>query len=157
MKRRNIYMKYLGLTVIALCLLFAFQRSIAQNHDFGLGVILGEPTAFCAKLWTSNYNAFDFALGWSHEASQVPFHMDYLWHSFETIHSTHRFPLYYGFGLRFIGGGNVSSFAVRGVFGIAWMPHQTPIDFFLELAPSFQFTPSTGFALDAAIGARYYF
>jgi hypothetical protein len=31
------------------------------------------------------------------------------------------------------------------------------MDIFLELVPSLQLTPSSGFGLDAGIGARYYF
>jgi hypothetical protein len=66
--------------------------------------------------------------------------------------------LYYGFGGRInTGAGYDGSVAVRGVFGIAWLPRDTPIDVFLELAPSLQLTPGTGFGIDASIGARYYF
>lgn len=164
-------MKYPSLAVIALCLLLAVQGSYAQERTFGLGVIIGEPTGISAKLWTSNYTAFDFGLGWSmggdrigkyggyyDGGSRVHFHMDYLWHSFEAIHSTDRFPLYYGVGGRInTGAGYNSSLAVRGVLGIAWMPRETPIDVFLEVAPSLQFTSSTGFGIDAGIGARYFF
>jgi hypothetical protein len=164
-------MKHLYLAVIALCLFLAVQVSVAQEHNFGLGVIIGEPTGISAKLWTSSVNAFDFGLGWSvggdrigkydghyNGGSRVHFHMDYLWHSFEAIHSTERFPLYYGFGGRInTGAGYSSSAAVRGVIGIAWMPRETPIDIFLEVVPSLQLTSSTGFAIDAGLGARYFF
>jgi len=37
------------------------------------------------------------------------------------------------------------------------MPHNTPIDVFFELVPSLQLTSTTGFAIDAGFGARYYF
>ena len=151
-------MKHLCLAVIALCLLFIAQGSIAQDRDFGLGVIIGEPTGFSAKLWTSPFNAFDFGLGWTNGGNRVDFHMDYLWHSFDAIHSTERFPLYYGIGGRInTGAGNNSSLAIRGVLGIAWLPRATPIDVFFEIVPLLQITQSTGFAIDAAIGARYYF
>jgi hypothetical protein len=84
--------------------------------------------------------------------------MDYLWHAFDVIRSSDRFPLYYGIGGRINGGdGYNSSLAVRGVFGIAWLPRDTPIDLFLELAPSLQLTSSTGFGIDAGIGGRYFF
>ncbi|RPI72766.1 MAG: hypothetical protein EHM47_07515, partial [Ignavibacteriales bacterium] len=89
----------------------------AQDHGFGIGLILGEPTGLSAKLWTSKENAFDFGLGVSvggdrisfkgkyNRGSRVHFHMDYLWHSFNAISSTERFPLYYGIGGRFNSGG----------------------------------------------------
>ena len=167
---RSILVKYFKFPVIALCVFFSVQMSNAQQRTFGLGLIIGKPTGISAKLWTSNDNAFDFGLGWSYGGdrfgrydgyynggSRTHIHMDYLWHAFDAIHSTERFPLYYGIGGRFKGGGNEGSLAVRGVFGLAWMPRQTPTDIFLEVAPSFELTPSTGFAIDAALGARYYF
>ena len=164
-------MRYSCCAFIALCLFFGVQGSAAQERGFGLGLILGEPTGLSAKYWTSSANAFDFGLGWSvggdrigkyggtyNGGSRIHFHMDYLWHSFEAIHSSERFPLYYGIGGRFnSGAGYDASVAVRGVFGIAWLPHNTPIDVFLELVPSLQLTSSTGFSLDAGIGARYFF
>jgi hypothetical protein len=164
-------MKQYCYAVIAMCLFLAVQGSVAQERAFGLGVIIGEPTGISAKLWTSHVNAFDFGLGWSiggdritsykgnyDGRSRVHFHMDYLWHSFSAIHSSERFPLYYGFGGRInSGAGYDGSVGVRGVFGIAWLPHNTPIDVFLELVPSLQITSSTGFGIDAGIGARYFF
>ncbi len=143
--------------LIALCLFLAVQVSVAQDRTFGLGVILGEPTGISAKLWTSHDNAFDFGLGWAN-GGLVHIHMDYLWHSFSAIHSSERFPLYYGIGGRMnSSSGNNAALAVRGVIGIAWLPRGTPIDVFLEVAPSLQLSPSSGFYVDAGLGARYFF
>jgi len=158
-------MKHFHYFVIVLYLLIALNNSYAQERRFGLGVMFGEPTGISAKLWTSQDNALDFGLGWptfdnghNYSGSRVHFHMDYLWHSFDVIRSSDRFPIYYGVGGRFNGGaGNDGSLAVRGVLGIAWMPRSTPIDIFLEIVPSFEITPSSGFAMDAAIGIRYFF
>lgn len=162
-------MKYVNYIAIAICMFFAVQDSAAQQRTFGLGIILGEPTGISAKLWTSRETAFDFGLGWSMEGdrmnninyngtSRTHFHMDYLWHSFDAIHSAERFPLYYGIGGRInSGSGYDASVAVRGVFGIAWLPRETPLDVFLELVPMLQLTSSTGFGIDVGLGARYYF
>jgi hypothetical protein len=145
------------------------QTSFAQDRGFGLGIIVGEPTGISAKLWTSPVNAFDFGLGWSiggdritnksvHEGSRIHFHMDYLWHSFNAIRSKERFPIYYGIGGRInSGGGYDSSFGVRGVFGVAWLPRSTPLDVFFEIVPVLQLIRSTDFGLDAGLGARFYF
>jgi hypothetical protein len=163
--KKSIY----ALTAILLFLLAA--GTSAQERRFGLGVILGEPTGVSAKLWVSPLKAFDFGLGWSvggdrisdynggyNGGSRVHFHMDYLWHWFEAIHSTERFPLYTGIGGRInTGAGYDNSGAVRGVLGIEWLPHNAPIDVFLELVPSLEVVPSTGFGIDAALGARFYF
>jgi hypothetical protein len=164
-------MKHSSYAVIALSLFLAVQGSVAQGSGFGLGLIIGEPTGISAKLWTSPVNALDFGFGWSMGGDQmgnyygshiggsrVHFHMDYLWHSFEAIDTRERFPLYYGFGGRLNNGaGYNSSLAIRGVFGVAWLPRDTPIDVFLELVPSLQLTNSSGFYLDAGFGARYFF
>ena len=164
-------MKHLYLTSIALCLCLAVQVSVAQEHTFGLGVIIGEPTGVSAKLWTSSTTAFDFGLGLSlgtdrisnydgnyNGGSRLHFHMDFLWHYFDAFGSSGRVPLYYGFGGRInTGAGYNNSTAIRGVIGIAWMPRETPIDIFLELVPSLQLTSSTGFTTDAGFGGRYYF
>jgi len=164
-------MKFFYSAFLALSLLLPAGIVTAQDRNFGLGVIVGEPTGISAKLWTSSRNAFDFGLGWSNGGdrlgrydgyydggSRVHFHMDYLWHSFDAIRSTERFPLYYGVGGRInSGAGYHDSFAVRGVFGIAWLPRNTPIDVFLELAPSLQLTSSTGFGIDAGFGVRFFF
>ena len=158
--------------VLALVVLaFGATANAQEQRNFGLGIIVGEPTGLSAKLWTSPENAFDFGLGWSiggdrlgsfdgryDGGSRVHLHADYLWHSFNAIHSTERFPLYYGLGARInSGAGYNSSFAVRGVIGVAWMPRATPVDVFVEFVPSLQLTNSTGLALDAGLGARYYF
>ena len=157
--------------VITLFVFLSVTGTFAQNRNFGLGIILGEPTGISAKLWVSPKNAFDFGLGWSvggdridnydgtyDGGSRVHFHMDYLWHWFDAIHSSERFPLYAGFGGRInTGGGYKSSVAVRGVLGIAWMPHRAPFDVFAELVPSLQVIPTSGFGIDAGFGARFYF
>jgi hypothetical protein len=162
--------KYFLYVIVLGFLLFFTKPIIAQDHGFGLGLILGEPTGLSAKLWTSKINAFDFGLGvgvggdrikyqgYYDNGSRVHFHMDYLWHSFNAITSTERFPLYYGLGARFnSGGGYEESIGIRGVFGIAWFPHSTPIDIFLELVPVLQITSATGLGIDAGLGIRYFF
>jgi hypothetical protein len=161
--------KGLSLAIILSVIYIFSGSSYAQDHGFGLGIIIGEPTGISAKLWTSPRNAFDFGVGWSfggdritnnnvHNGSRFHFHMDYLWHSFNAIRSEERFPLYYGIGGRInSGAGYDSSFGVRGVFGIAWLPRSTPLDVFFEVVPVLQLVRSTGFGLDAGLGARYYF
>lgn len=164
-------MKRNFLIVIVLGLLFMIVKPVqAQDRGFGLGLILGEPTGLSAKLWTSKINAFDFGLGVAvggdrikyngnyNNGSRIHFHMDYLWHAFNAISASERFPLYYGIGGRYnSGGGYDGSFGIRGVFGIAWFPRSTPIDVFVELVPVFQVTPLTGLGIDAGVGIRYFF
>jgi hypothetical protein len=156
--------------LFVLSIITAIQCSQAQTRNFGIGLIIGEPTGISAKLWTASDNALDFGLGWSMDGydryndryynnnnSRVHFHMDYLWHAFNVIHSAQQFPLYYGIGGSLnSGSGYNSSVAVRGVFGISWLPRDTPLDVFLELVPTLRLTNSSGLYIGAGIGARYY-
>ncbi len=160
------------LYVLAIVLLaLSFSSTQAQSRKFGLGVIIGEPTGLSAKLWTSNNNALAFGLGWSvqgyrfngfdpdyNKVTRTHIHVDYLWHSFNAISSNGEFPLFYGIGGRINTGPEYGgTFGVRGVLGIAWLPRSTPLDIFIEVVPTLLLVNSTGFGIDAGIGARFYF
>ena len=162
--------KYFLYGIILFLMMIVAKPVAAQDSGFGLGVIFGEPTGLSAKLWTSKINAFDFGLGFSAGGDRIAykgdydnngrihFHVDYLWHSFNAISASERFPLYYGIGGRFnSGAGYEGSFGVRGVLGIAWLPKSTPIDVFLEVVPVLQLTAGTGLGIDAGLGIRYFF
>jgi hypothetical protein len=156
------------------CLLIAVPQLFSQDRGFGLGIVLGEPSGISGKLWTSQTNAFDFCLGWSATGDRyyilkdaryyhrggvwIHFHADYLWHSFNTIRSKERFPLYYGVGV-LLGGGDdpFASIGVRGVLGIAWLARKAPFDVFLEIAPVLHLAPFIGLGMNAGLGGRYYF
>ena len=164
-------MKYFTYIAIAFCSIFAEQILNAQESTHGIGLMVGEPAGLTAKVWTSYTTAFDFGFGFSVGGdrigkydkynggeSRLHVHMDYLWHSFDAIQMSERYPVYYGFGLRLNNGAGYDvSMALRGVFGVSWMPVSAPIDFFMELVPMYQFTNSNGFGIDAGVGARYYF
>ncbi len=145
--------------IIVVIFLFLSINNYGQDHGFGIGAMIGEPTGISAKYWLNNINALDFGLAYSfvRKNSAVSLHADYLYHAFDVIKSTHRIPLYYGFGarMRFISGSD-NAFGVRGVVGLAWLGEQAPFDVFLEVVPVFNLFPSTSLNLDAAIGARYY-
>lgn len=132
----------------------------AQDKNWGLGIMLGEPTGLSAKYWLNETNALDFGLGYplTYSNSSVSLHADYLYHLPDAIKSIYRFPVYYGFGVRmiFVDQGD-NTLGARGVAGIAWLSDDYPIDVFLEAAPVFVLFPKTALHLDIAIGARYYF
>ena len=158
------------ISAIAL-LMVSFSLTHAQSKKFGLGVIIGEPTGISAKLWVSNTNALAFGLGWSVEGyrfngfdyeydrvTRTHFHVDYLWHSFYAVSPTGQFPLYYGIGGRLNSGPEYTgTFAVRGVFGIEWLPRKTPLDIFAEIVPTLGLISTTGFGIEAAFGIRVFF
>lgn len=146
--------------IMVLFTLITGTKSEAQDKGFGAGVMIGQPTGFSAKYWRSEINAIDFGLGFSFakDDNGVHLHADYLWHSFNAIQSNEKFVLYYGPGLKLVTGkNNDARLGIRGVLGLEWMASQIPIDVFMEIAPVLNFVPGTGFKIDAAFGARYYF
>lgn len=137
-----------------------FEVAFAQNKNFGLGIMIGEPTAISGKYWTSNTNAWDFGLGYSIIDSQkeISVHADYLYHISDLIKAKYKIPFYYGFGFRLRFHAHESSnIGARGVAGLVMFVEEIPIDVFFELAPVFSLFPKTSLNLDAAIGARWYF
>lgn len=133
--------------------------TLAQSSGFGIGAILGQPTGISAKYWTTSSTAFDFGLGYSFEKnSRMHLHADYLFHTKDIFNSTENFSLYYGPGarLRLVENGD-SRLGVRFDVGIVWIPRNTPIDVFIEIAPLLDIIPETDFSFNGGIGVRYFF
>ncbi|HEY6435453.1 MAG TPA: hypothetical protein VIY47_02605 [Ignavibacteriaceae bacterium] len=144
--------------VVLVSFLFLSVPLLAQNHNFGLGVQLGEPTGLNAKLWTGNTNAVDFGLAWSFEGrDEMVMQADYVWHSFDVFPvSSGELPLYFGIGGRAI----LRDDPVLGAripVGIAYMFESFPLDVFAEIAPILNLLPSTSFDLGGGFGVRFRF
>jgi hypothetical protein len=130
----------------------------AQDHGFGMGLILGEPTGLSAKLWTSSDNAFDFAAAWSFKGDgNLLLQADYVWHFFNLMPvPSGKLPLYIGIGGRVILADD-PRFGVRIPIGIDYLFAKAPIDVFLELVPIIDLAPETDFGVGGGIGIRYWF
>jgi hypothetical protein len=139
----------------------------AQDHGFGMGIILGEPTGLSAKAWTSKDNAFDFAVAWSfnnyhhgndyNNDGDVLLQADYVWHFFNAISvSSGKLPIYVGVGARVVLADD-PSVGLRIPVGIDYLFANAPIDIFLELVPILDLSPSTDFGIGGGIGIRYWF
>lgn len=112
--------------LLLLTLVFLPREARAQKGPFGIGFVIGEPTALSAKYWVSEVNALDFAVGWNNDDDgywddedwckddgrrfrcdedwddgYFHFHVDYLWHKFGLFGGRERIPLYFGPGLLF--------------------------------------------------------
>jgi len=156
----------------ALIVLIAFlvpQDALAQR-DFGLGVIIGEPTGLSAKWWVSPGNAFDAGAAWSFaDNPSLQLHGDYLYHRnyhFDSPDLEGTLPWYFGIGGRMKlsddddpGRRNVDDdlLGVRFPVGVGWTFDEAPIEVFLELVPIIDIAPETDFSINGALGARYYF
>src|SRR3989304_8372858 len=96
--------KYLLFGMVSIFIMISVKPIAAQDHGFGMGLILGEPTGLSAKLWTSGDNAFDFAAAWSFKGDgSLLLQADYVWHFFNLMPvSPGKLPLYIGIGGRVV-------------------------------------------------------
>lgn len=145
--------------VVLLSILSFSAPLYSQNHNFGLGIQLGEPTGLNAKLWTGRTNAVDFGLAWSFEGrDEMIMQADYVWHAFDVFPvSSGELPLYFGIGGRAILRDDDPLLGARIPVGIAYMFESFPLDVFFEIAPILNLAPSTEFDLAGGLGARFRF
>jgi hypothetical protein len=152
MKKNILFTMVLGLMMIIA------KPLTAQDHGFGMGLILGEPTGLSAKLWTSSDNAFDFAAAWSFKGDgHLLLQADYVWHFFNLMPvPSGKLPLYIGIGGRVILADD-PRFGIRIPIGIDYLFADAPIDVFLELVPILDLSPETDFGVGGGLGIRYWF
>lgn len=133
----------------------------AQEGQFGLGVIAGEPTGPCFKLWTSQRTAIDGAAAWSFAKNAgIHLHADYLVHVSDLVEvESGRLLLYYGIGgrIRFADGDRDDNIGVRIPVGVAYLVEEVPLDVFFEIVPILDLAPDTDLDFNAALGVRYFF
>jgi hypothetical protein len=131
---------------------------LAQDQDFGLGIIIGEPTGISFKKWTGSTTAIDGAVAWSFSGQDaLHLHVDYLIHNFDMITVERgRLPVYFGLGAR-LKLEDRTIFSVRIPVGVCYLFDKAPLDVFFELVPMFDLVPDTDFKLSGSIGIRYYF
>ncbi len=129
-----------------------------KGGNFGVGVIVGNPTSLSGKYWLDNSKAIDGALGWNlGHGGMIHGHADYLIHVEDLIPvKSGSLPLFYGPGV-FLGIGNDPYIGIRFPVGLAYYFANHPIGVFIELAPSFTLVKATGFGVGGGVGGRYYF
>lgn len=157
------------IAAVVVGVLLAMATGAWADDGFGVGIIVGEPTGISVKKWIGKDRAIDAAAAWSFsENDSFQFHADYLIHNFGLLHTGSvggRLPVYYGIGGRIKlennnGSGRNDHNALIGVripVGISYMFPKNPVDLFFEIVPILDVAPDTRFALNAAIGARFYF
>ncbi len=154
------------LIILGLWVSSAHARPSSRPGNFGLGVILGEPTGLSGKMWHDQTKAMDFALAWSAGDSSFHFHLDYLVHTFKRTHQPKgNVPFYYGIGARIVekkegvkGTDDKTHFGARVPLGLDFlMKKENPLEFFIEVAPVLDFTPRSDLDVEAGGGVRYYF
>jgi hypothetical protein len=137
------------------------------NKTFGLGLMLGAPTAVCGKLFLGPDTALDFGVGayyhWR-DRDGLHVHGDFLWHPVVLARTPDFWlPLYFGVGLRFLDlsdNNRDSHVGVRVPVGLSFDFENLPLDIFLEVALVLDILVDNDndrgdFA--GAFGARYWF
>jgi hypothetical protein len=136
---------------------------------FGAGIVLGEPTGICAKLYIADDRAIAAAVGSAFIGGGFQATADYLFHPYILQkRDAYVVPFYVGPGVRIIDyrkdGTNASygALGLRGVAGILFdFKNGVPIDAYMEAAIVFEHGLSSGHgfepAINAGAGVRYYF
>ena len=138
-----------------------------EKGTFGGGIIIGEPTGLCAKLYLSDDQAIQAAAGFAFIGGGLHVHADYVFHP-AILQTRDSFVLlaYVGPGARLIQyrDGREESYlalGVRGVGGLLFDFTEQPLDAFVEVAGVLEFgfadDEGLGPALNVGAGARYYF
>lgn len=134
------------------------QADSGTGGNFGIGIMVGEPTGVSIKSWNSDVSAFDIGAAWSLSGREeaIHLHADHLWHTWFRDIDAGRLAFYYGVGGRIIFSSDATA-GVRFPLGLNYVFRNVPLDIFVEAVPIFDFTPDTEFAGNGAVGIRYYF
>jgi hypothetical protein len=141
----------------------------AEKGTFGAGLIIGEPTGICARLYVQDDQAIQAAAGFAFVGGGLHIHADYVFHPL-ILQTRDSFVLlaYIGPGVRLIqyrDGRETQYVALgaRAVGGLLFDFKEHPLDAFVEVAGVLEFgfddgdDGGFGPALNAAAGVRYYF
>ena len=134
-----------------------------REGDQGIGAMIGNPSGFTWKMFLDDQIAVDAAFGVAQ--SELDAHVTLLFHNYQALGRSEAFantaskgdiPLYVGVGPRALFEDD-TEFGIRVPVGISYLPHDNPMEGFVEIAPVIRLTPETGMDLDFALGVRYYF
>ncbi len=126
-----------------------------QPRDYGLGLVIIEPTGLTGKVWLNRGAALDAAIGWSAKRDHfLQIHVDYLFYRY-SFHSDYRvdFSLYIGAGGKIVFQDDDNAW-LRLPVGVDFLARTFPLNIFFEVVPTFNFSRLD---LLGAIGVRYTF
>ena len=155
MRRIAIVMVLLGIAAT-----LAQPADAKPRGNFGLGIIVGEPTGIDMEWFLNEESAIQAAVAWSTSSNNaLHIQADYVIHFYEWIKvSKGLLPVYFGIGGRIAFNDNSDdSFGIRVPVGLDYEFAGGVFDVFGELVPVLELTPDTDFDLEGAIGARFWF
>lgn len=154
------------------------SNAFAKEPSWGIGLILGSPTALSAKHYMANSKAVDMGLAYNiHDYFLL--YGDYLHHFRGVFKTEEKFvndlTPYVGVGPVLVfdtGNGDYHrrhdrdyfddehgdvALGVRIPLGIEWISDQIPLGVSLEIAPGIVVLPATDAFIQGGVAARYYF
>lgn len=133
------------------------QASTGNGGNFGVGVMIGEPTGISIKSWHNANSAFALGAAWSlTENEALHLHGDYLRHVWFRNVEHGGMAFYFGVGARVIFADD-AELGIRVPLGLNYVFEEAPFDLFVEAVPILNLTPSTDLAGNGAAGIRFYF
>jgi hypothetical protein len=141
-------------------------RRPVDKGTFGVGIVLGEPTGVCAKLYLKDDQALQLSVGFAFIKQGIQVDVDYVFHPWVLVdRDAFVMPAYLGPRVRFIeyqgnNGGDYFAPGIGAVIGLLFDFKNVPLDAFLEVAGvgEYGFSGHGGnFAFNAGAGIRYYF
>ncbi len=142
----------LGMSAV---LFLVSATSPAPSGRFGVGLILWDPSGLSAKTWLRGSAAIAGGIGWSAEESHyLHVHADFLFLN-TRLASDRNLDLdfYLGAGGKLIFRDTDNAW-FRVPLGIDFLVKRSPLNFFFEIVPSFNFSE---LKLFGAVGFRYVF
>lgn len=137
------------------------KTEIETSYDFGVGIVIGDPSGISIKLMEDKNIDYSVAIGWF---SGVKFHMhaDYLWRNYNALSNLNKpegiIILYYGpGGLLRITSDDKFITGARMTVGTEYLLTKAPFGIFLEISPAFLITPEMKLSFFVGLGARFYF
>ena len=137
-----------------------------DKGTLGVGIMIGEPVGFCARLYLSDDTAIQGAVGAAFIGDGIQVHADYVFHPY-ILQTRESFVLatYVGPGVRIIqyDKGREETFIALGLRAVGGLlfDFKNPLDAFIEVAGvlEYGFADDEGFgpALNVGAGVRYYF
>jgi hypothetical protein len=144
--------------ILIFCLFLLTVPLWAQEGQFNLGVMLGNPTGVSARYHTGQRTALDASFGYHfRKINHLVLTADFVgspW-TFRVEGDEFRIFLGAGLGLGFLSDLGLS---LRLPAGITHHLEDPPLELFAELVPTIQLTgPDNGFWLDGCLGVRWCF
>lgn len=169
-----------GLVLIVGLLLLTPATAEAQAHGngpWGIGIVLGDPSAITAKYIADQKVAYDMGLSFSFDR-WIFLYGDWLWHVPGALGHANDFVArttpYIGAGGLFVisnrnaydrrrdryfetSANSTIAIGARFPLGLEWKPASVPLGVFVEIVPGMTIIPATMGFVQAGIGARFFF